>query len=136
MNIDLAASTAWNDAEGLKSFLLTHRFVHEQTATALTAKYAVPASSFGLGSEAAEAAWIQIMRLGAQGEKEPVPTALQDWLKNHADLHTSAYALLGQSPTVAPDLSLADFSTAQGFGDWMFVHQNMHDFEYQQLGLT
>jgi hypothetical protein len=137
MNIDLSAQTQFNDAMGLKSFFLVHQFVHDQEAGALTAKYQIPISTFGISSQAAEEAWGEIMRQGAAGEKVgKVPQALRDWLKYHADMHTQAYTLLGSSPTVAPDLSVADFSMQQSFDDWMFVHQAMHDFEYQQLGLT
>jgi hypothetical protein len=65
-----------------------------------------------------------------------MPPALRDWLKLHADMHTQSYALIAGAGTVAPDLSVADFSRAESFNDWMFVHQSMHDFEQQQLGLT
>ena len=37
MNIDLSATTGFNDRQGLQNFLLVHRFVHLETATALTA---------------------------------------------------------------------------------------------------
>ena len=137
MNIDLAASTGYNDPEGLKSFLLVHRFVHLETSAKLTATFNVAATTFGLDSQIAEDAWIQSMQKGAKGEKlAKQPESLRDWLKLHADMHTQTYTLLGQTPTVAPDLSLADFSSAESFFDWMYVHQQMHDFEYQQLGLT
>lgn len=137
MNIDLSANTGFNDRDGLKNFLLVHRFVHEAEATALQAKFGVQCSTFGIDSQIAEDAWLEAMSLGAQGQKQAnVPPALQDWLNVHADIHNQSYTLLGQTPTVAPDLSMADFSSAAGFYDWMFVHQEMHDFEYQQLGLT
>ena len=42
MNVDLASQTEFNDAEGLRNFLLVHRFVHNQTAAALSVKYGVP----------------------------------------------------------------------------------------------
>jgi hypothetical protein len=137
MNIDLAATTGFNDRPGLQNFLLVHRFVHLETANAITAKYAVPFSTFGLDSQVAEDAWLQAMDQGAKGHKVPkIPTSLQDWLNVHAYIHNQSYALLGQSPTTAPDLSVVDFSQADQFYDWMYVHQQMHDFEYQTLGLT
>jgi hypothetical protein len=134
MNIDLSATTGFNDRQGLQNFLLVHRFVHLETATALTAKFNVPFSTFGIDSQIAEDAWLKLMSDGKAGQK--VPAALQDWLKVHADMHNYSYTLLGQSPTVAPDLSQVDFGSADQFYDWMYVHQEMHDFEYQTLGLT
>jgi hypothetical protein len=133
MNIDLFASTVFGDAQGLASFFLAHRFIHDATAKALTAQFGSAASTFGLSSGTAERAWAELM----QGEAgTPPPDALKDWLKYHADIHSESYTLIAGTGTVAPDLSLADFSQEQGFADWMFVHQQMHDFEYQQLGLT
>lgn len=137
MNIDLSASTGFNDPQGLKNFLLVHRFVHLETANALSAKFHIPVSTFGIDSQLAEDAWLQSMDAGAKGQKlQRVPTSLQDWLNVHANMHNQTYTLLGQTPTVAPDLSLADFSQADQFYDWMYVHQEMHDWEYQNLGLS
>jgi hypothetical protein len=133
MNIDIFSTIQWNDAPGLQNFLLVHRFVHEETANALTARFLVPVTSFGLEGEEAQIAWTQLMASGKTPPEMPLP--LKDWLKLHADMHTQSYGLLGQSSTVAPDLSVVDFSQRQQFDDWMFVHQSMHDFEYQQLGL-
>jgi hypothetical protein len=134
MNIDLSATINFNDRLGLQNFLLVHRYVHDATAAALTARFHQPASSFGLGSVVAEEAWSKLMAEGKTPAK--VPAALQDWLNTHYHIHTNTYALLGQTPTTAPDLSVVDFSSSDQFYDWMFVHQEMHDFEYQQLGLT
>jgi len=134
MNIDLSATTGFNDSEGFKNFLLVHRFVHDHTASALTAKFAVPVGTFGLDNQLAEGQILGLMRGGKPGQR--IPTGLQDWLKVHADMHNQSYTLLGQSPTVAPDLSQVDFGSAEQFYDWMYVHQQMHDFEYQSLGLT
>jgi hypothetical protein len=137
MNIDLAATTGFNDAQGLQNFMLAHRFVHLETSNALTAKFGVPVSTFGIDSQVAENAWIDLMKNAAAGQKSrQVPPALRDWLNIHAQIHTSTYSLLGQSPTVAPDLSIVDFSDAEQFYDWMFVHMEMHQFEYASLGLT
>jgi hypothetical protein len=137
MNIDLAATTGFNDPMGLRNFLLVHRFVHLETATAITAKFGVPFSTFGIDSQIAEDAWLKSMAKGAQGQKVPqVPTSLQDWLNVHNLMHMQSYTILGQSPTVAPDLSQVDFSQADQFYDWMYVHQQMHDFEFQTLGLS
>lgn len=137
MNIDLAANTGFNDRQGLQNFFLVHRFVHDQTASALTARFGIPVTTFGVSGQAALDAWLEAMQKGARGEKTgKVPAALQDWLNLHADMHNQSYTLLGQSPTVAPDLSEVDFSSPEEFYDWMQSHQAMHDFEYQELGLT
>lgn len=137
MNIDIFAATPYNDAQGLKSFFLAHRFIHDAEAGAISAKFNIPFSTFGVSSSAAEAAWESVMQQGARGERvHEMPASLRDWLQLHAQIHTSSYTLIGGQGTVAPDLSVADFSQAQGFDDWMFVHQSMHDFEQQQLGIT
>jgi len=136
MNIDLAANTRFNDAEGLRDFFLVHHFVHLQTANALSAKYKVPVSTFAVESPAAQEEWIAMMREGQEGNPRQTPPALRDWLNIHADMHNQSYALLGNTPTVAPDLSIADFTKEVSFADWMSVHQSMHDFEYSSLGLT
>jgi hypothetical protein len=137
MNIDLAATTSFNEVQGLRNFLLVHRFVHLETANALTAKYGVPFSTFGIDSQLAEDAWIQAMAAGARGEKGvKQPASLQDWLNTHAAIHNASYALLAGEGTVAPDLSVVDFSQADQFYDWQYVHQEMHDYEYATLGLT
>jgi hypothetical protein len=134
MNIDLAATTGFNDASGLRNFLLVHRFVHLAESQAFQAKFGVTVSTFGIDSQAAEDAWVALMREGAAGR--PIPAALRDFLQVHAFIHNQSYTLLGQSATLAPDLSVVDFGDAQQYYDWMSVHQDMHDFEYQQLGLT
>jgi hypothetical protein len=134
VNIDLAATTGFNDRSGFFNFMLVHRFVHEQAAAAISAKFGVPFSTFGLSSRLAEEAVAELMAQGKPGQR--APAGLQDWLKVHADIHVQSYTLLGQSPTVAPDLSQVDFGSSDQYYDWMYVHQQMHDFEYQQLGLT
>ena len=136
MNIDISAQAEFNDSDGIRSFLLVHRFVHDETAAALTAKFGLPVSSFGLDSQVAEDAWVHSMREGAQRRKLQQPASLQDWLNIHAYIHNQTYTLLAGQGTVAPDLSLVDFSDAEQYYDWMEVHQAMHDYEYQQLGLT
>ena len=134
MNIDLAATTGFNDRQGFQNFLLVHRFVHDATAAALTRKFAIPVSSFGIAGQLAEEQMLSLMAGGQPGQ--PVPVGVQDWLKVHADIHNQSYTLLGQSPTVAPDLSQVDFGSAEQFYDWMYAHQEMHDWEYSQLGLS
>jgi hypothetical protein len=134
MIIDLAASTGFSDQSGMRNFFLVHRFVHDQTAAALTAKFSVPQSSFGITDEIAEREWLKVMADAKPGQ--PVPAALQTWLKVHSDIHIATFSLLGQTPTGAPDLSTVDFGSQQEFYDWMYAHQNMHDFEQSALGLT
>ena len=94
MNLDLQAQTTFNDEPGLRDFLFVHRFVHLQTATALTAKFTVPVSTFGIDSQVAEDAWINAMKAGAEKRKVAQPASLQDWLNVHADIHNQTYTLL------------------------------------------
>jgi hypothetical protein len=134
MIIDLAATTSFGDDSGMKNFFLVHRFIHDQTANALTAKFSVAASSFGIFDSNADEQWLKIMKDAKPG-KAP-PPALRNWLQVHAEIHVATYVLLGQTPTTAPDLSLVDFGSQDEFYDWMYVHQQMHDFEQASLGLT
>jgi hypothetical protein len=134
MIIDLAATTGFGDESGLKNFFLVHRFIHDQTAAALTAKFNIAASSFGIFDSNAETEWLKVMKEAKPGQRPP--QALSNWLKVHADIHVATYGLLGQSPTTAPDLSLVDFGDQEQFYDWMYAHQQMHDFEQASLGLT
>ena len=71
-----------------------------------------------------------------QSREGPMPQALIDWLQVHAVIHDQTYALLAGVGTVAPDLSVADFSQPQQFYDWMYAHQQMHDYAHQTLGLS
>lgn len=132
MNLDLQSSMAFGDASGLRTYMLDHQMVHEQTANALSLKFGGSFSAFGVSSVIAEDAWIEVM----QNRKGPMPQALLDWLQIHAVIHDQTYQLLGGTGTVAPDLSVADFSQPQQFYDWIYVHQQMHDYEQQTLGLS
>jgi hypothetical protein len=134
MIIDLSATTSFGDDSGMKNFFLVHRFIHDQTAAALSAKFHVASSSFGIYDSLADEAWLALMKNGKAGTRPP--PALAGWLKIHADIHVANYTLLGQTPTTAPDLSLVDFGDQEQFYDWMFVHSQMHDFEQSSLGLT
>jgi hypothetical protein len=131
MNLDLFANFEHGDAQGLAQFMMAHRFIHNQESEALTAQFGASISTFGLTSAAAEQEWIDLMQNG----KGP-STALQDWLKFHADMHVKAYTLLGQSATAAPDLSEVNFASEDQFYEWMLAHQSAHDFEQNSLGLT
>jgi hypothetical protein len=133
MNIDLASTINFGDIQGLRNFWIVHSFVHLAEATAFTQKYGVPFSSALIDSAGAEDAWTQVTQAGKPGQ--PVPPVLRDWLQNHAQNHINAYTLLGQSPTDAPDLSQVDFSSPDQFYDWLYVHQQMHDFEQTSLGI-
>lgn len=134
MNLDINTQFTFGDAEGLRNFMLAHRFVHRQTADALTAQFSVAASSFGLTSAPAEEAWVSLMRDKEASDEARV--ALADWLKFHADMHTQAYTLLSRTTTAAPDLSNVDFASEEQFYEWMLAHQEMHEFEQSSLGLT
>lgn len=134
MNLNVVATMEFNDAPAIRDFFLVHRFVHQGEAEAITAKYNVPFSTVALGSGAAEEAWVE--RMAAGQDAGPIPNSLRDWLNLHADMHTQAYALIGSTPTTAPDLAVVDFARAEQFYDWMFVHQEMHDFEQASLGVS
>lgn len=132
MNLDLSSSFSYGDVSGLQTFFNDHRFVHDATANALSLKFGGSFSSFGLYSVIAETAWIQIMK----SRRGPMPQALIDWLQIHNVIHNQTYRFLGGTGTVAPDLSVVDFSHPVQFYDWMYVHQQMHDFEQATLGIS
>jgi hypothetical protein len=132
--IDLSATTSFADESGINNFFLVHRFIHDQTATALTQRFGVSASSFGVFDTSAQAEWIDLMKKKEPGTRPP--QALAVWLKVHSDIHIATYGLLGQTPTTAPDLSIVDFGSEEQYYDWMYVHQQMHDFEQASLGLS
>lgn len=135
MNIDLASATEYGDAQGLRQFMLDHRFVHAQTAFAVVTQFNVSLPSIGLSSSAAEDAWIALMEAGQRGEHQVTPLALTDWLNLHSQLHQYEYEVIAPSIS-APDLSTVDFSKADQFYDWMQAHQQIHDSISQALGIT
>jgi len=132
MNLGLAAITDFGDVDGLRHFFNDHRFVHEQEAAALSARYGGSFSTFGLFSSLAEDAWVDLMR----ARRGPVPQALRDWLQVHAQIHTQIYGIIAGNASQAPDLSVADFSKPDQFYDWMYVHLEVHDYEQSFLGLS
>ena len=131
MNIDLASTFDFGNTDALRTFMAVHRSVHDATSAALSAKYAGSFSTFGLSAGVAEGQWIEIMRT----RRGPMPEALNDWLRYHAQIHNATYARLAGTGTVAPDLSVVDFSKETEFYDWMYVHQQMHDYEQDALGI-
>ena len=133
MNLDIFATTQFGDAMGLKSFFLAHRYIHDATSAAITTKYGITLSTYGMDDERALEAWIKRMQEGKEGK---TPDELHQWLTLHQQVHVNTYAALGQSDTEAPDLSEVDFGQKMQFDDWMLTHQSMHDFEQSQLGIT
>jgi len=134
MNIDLDSQFLFGDTAGLRNFFLVHRFAHSAYQDKLQANFGVSFSTFPLTSGAAETDWEQLMQ---RGEKvRQIPQALGDWLILHANLHTSEYAAIGGPGNVAPDLSTVDFSDPGQFADWMYAHQQMHDYEAAILGVA
>jgi len=131
MNLDLSSTFQFGDARALSFFMFDHRFVHEQTAAALSAKTGQSISTFGVSSPAAEAEWAYAMETGERGGQ-----ALADWLHFHADIHNSTYQFINGTGTFPPDLSQADFTRPQTFYDWIYVHQQIHDYEQAVLGIT
>ena len=131
MNLDLASTFRFGDAQALAFFFLDHRVVHEQVAAALAAQLGQSITTFDVSSAAAEAEWAEAMSTQTPGGQ-----ALDDWLHFHADIHNTTYQLIFGTGTYPPDLSQVDFSKPTGFYDWMYVHQIVHDYEQQALGLT
>jgi hypothetical protein len=131
MNLDVASVFPFGDTASLRSFMLDHNTVHLATANALTAKYGGVYSTFGLMDQLAEDAWATAMEM----PDTPVSPALQGWLELHNLMHAQTYQRISGVGVTAPDLSLVDFSKPDQFYLWMLVHQEMHDYEQQTLGL-
>jgi hypothetical protein len=132
MRIDLSSSIVFGDPVGLRAFLMDHVFVHEQESQALQALTGETFSTIGLLSQQADDAWVGLM----ERRQRPTPQPLTDWLQLHALMHDQIYEAIAGEGTVAPDLSVVDFSQEAQFYDWMFAHQSMHDYEQGILGLS
>jgi len=133
MNLDLASIISHGDKAALQDFFLVHRFVHDSEADAISAQLGIPFPTFGVADSSAEEAWVETMR----AEKgQPPPPALSNWLALHAQIHQAAYAAIGGTANLAPDLSVADFAAPEQFYDWLYVHQTMHDYEQSSLGVS
>jgi len=132
MNLDIASTFVFGDTASLRQFMLDHNTVHLQTSGALTKKFGGAYSTVGLIDAQAEDAWAEVM----EREEGPMPDSLNGWLELHNLMHNQTYQLLNGVGATAPDLSLVDFSKPEQFYIWMFVHQQMHDYEQQTLGLS
>lgn len=143
MNMDLYGLFEWGDEEGVKQFALAHRFAHEYESQALAAQYGATVGTYAIGGEEVVEPWIALMR----GEVEQMPREMYDWLEAHNANHQNMLALLGGAsgaPTVinvlgtasSTDLSMVDFSNPAEMYQWLTLHQELHSFEQQTLGLT
>jgi len=132
MNLDIASTLNFGDEGGLRHFFLDHYTVHLQTANALSVKYSAPFSTIGLMDVLSEDAWVGL----TTGRLKQTTPALRDWLILHATIHDTTEQQIVSVGLYAPDLSVVDFSQPGQFYDWMYVHQEMHDYEQQALGLT
>jgi hypothetical protein len=135
MNIDLDSQIQYGDTEGLRQFFLTHRFVHAQTALAISQQFSIALPSIGLASGAAEDAWSELMTARINGESRQPTQPLLDWLNLHAQLHQHEYSAVSPS-LIAPDLSTVNFNNEEQFNEWMQAHQQMHDAVSQSLGIN
>jgi hypothetical protein len=133
MNLDAASQTPFGDADGLRQFMLDHKFVHEQTAAAISSTQGISFGTYGVGSEAAEEEWVAMMQAG---KRQRSPPALTDWLQLHSNIHQAEFSALNQPVLAQVDLSEVDFSSPTQFYDWMYAHQVIHDQVQQILGLT
>jgi hypothetical protein len=131
VRIDLSATMNFGDNDALQHFFLDHRLIHEQEARAITTRTGQVHSTFGVFDALAEESWLA---LNSRQTREP-SRPLLNWLILHSSVHQNLVAALAGAD-IQTDLSIVDFSDADQFYDWMYVHQQYHDFEQQQLGLT
>lgn len=139
MNIDFYGLFDFGDEEGVKQFVLAHRFTHEQEAGAIGVQYGANISTYGLSGDDIVEPWIALMR----GDTEGIPQPIQDWLQSHNDNHQAMLFYLTGSTTStlggtvsSTDLSQVDFGNPSDMETWLTLHQELHDFEQQALGLT
>lgn len=137
MNIDLYGLFEFGDEEGVKQFVLAHRFTHEYEAQAINAQFNASISTYGIGSNDIVEPWIALMR----GEIEHMPDDLAAWLELHNENHQTMLGYLTGSPaapatTSATDLSQVDFGDPDQMYQWLTLHQQIHLAEQQALGLT
>jgi hypothetical protein len=130
VNIDLASTFNFGDVPALRQFFLDHYTVHIQTAQALGTTYGGIFSTTGLFDQLAEDAWVEVM-----SQRTPASRPLAYWLILHNQIHQTTEQQIVSAGLNAPDLSIVDFSKEDQFYDWMYVHQEMHDYEQQALGL-
>jgi len=134
MNIDVVSQFEFGDADGLRSFALAHRFVHTQTALALAVRAnSLVVPSGGLWGQLYEDAWIEQMRASLRDEPIGVPPPVNDWLRQHAQVHQDEYNALNVGQV--PDLSNVNFGNAEQFYDWMDAHRQIHTIVQNLLGL-
>lgn len=134
MNLDIASQIEFGDAEGLRAFALTHRFVHLQTALVFATTNNIVIPSGGLWGQAYEDAWITQMLASIEGENIGIPPPIADWLRQHAQLHQDEYT--GLQIGDAPDLSNVDFGKPSQFYEWMDAHRLIHETVQNILGIS
>lgn len=133
MNIDYYGIFNFGDEEALKSFVLAHRFTHEAESQAIAAQFGGSINTYDVGSLQIIEPWIAMMRGAIQG----MPEELGDWLDLHNANHIAMEAFLPASNLgISADLSRTDFSDPEQMQEWLFAHQQMHQYEQQQLGIT
>jgi len=134
MNMDLYGYFAYGDDVGVSTFALAHRFAHEQEAQAIATKFPGQViQTFNVGAEEIVGPWQQMMA----DPDAPIPQGMFDWLISHNTNHTEMLALLPANATlVQVDLSIVDFRDPDQMYEWMFLHQQMHDYEQSALGIT
>lgn len=135
MNIDLYGLFEFGDEDGVKQFVFAHRFTHDFEAQALQAQFGANIDTYGLDGNEIVDPWIDLMR--GQGKEDGQPRVIADWLEVHNENHQLMLSYLGSTGTVSDtDLSQVDFSDPDQMAQWLTLHQYLHEFEQQALGLT
>ena len=145
MNMDLYGLFEFGDEDGVKTFVMAHRFAHEAEAQAVNQQLQANIGTYGIGGEAIIEPWIQLMK----GEREDLPPEIADWLEFHSLNHQAILGYLGLNNSTGVgvinvagsvistgDLAQADFSDPEQMYQWLTLHQQVHDFEQQALGLA
>lgn len=133
MNIDFYGMFNFGDEDAVKVFVLAHQMTHDAENRAIFEQYGQNITTYEVGGQEIVAPWIAIMRK----EVDSTPAALTDWLEMHNNAHQAILAVLPPAvglPTV--DLSLANFADENQMYEWLMLHQQIHSYEQQALGVT
>lgn len=133
MNIDFYGLFNFGDEDAVKYFVLAHQFTHEIEHKAVKDQFGLDVVSYDVGGISVVDPWIMMMRRQTQG----IPTAMSDWLLSHNNAHQQILGALPVSVGLPmTDLSLVNFSDPWQLYEWLTLHQQMHDYEQQALGVT
>lgn len=132
MNIDFYGLFNYGDEDGVKIFALAHQLTHDAESAAFAAQ-GIQVGDYEVGSQEVVQPWINAMR----NPEEPQDPGLWLWLQMHNQAHQQMLANLPIAQSIGGvDLSMVDFRDPDQMYQWLTMHQQIHDYEQQQLGIS